>query len=193
MGWLHGRLPIDRTDLNLNNDNANKYSMYNWLRTQSFLQNGLVLKFFRLLSFQTAAPGVADPFNQPEHNHDKNNLFLYRSPRAVDFTHYAKHDFGMAALFGLWLLVPNYHYLLLPAMINLLYLPKRYTQLRYFAYHAELDEAKEQVVFHKMGMFGQENLLHIDIDTLEKVDFDQVENGLMWTNSNYDKRFVFKC
>ena len=42
-------------------------------------------------------------------------------------------------------------------------------------------------------MFGVEDLHHVDVSALEKVDADAVKNGLLWFNSTFDKRFVFKC
>ncbi len=42
--------------------------------------------------------------------------------------------------------------------------------MNYFTFHAELLPHTEQVVFHKVGYFGNIKRVYVDIHNLEKID-----------------------
>ena len=82
---------------------------------------------------------------------------------------------------------------LLPMLVSFAFIPRRWTQLYYFTWHAELLPHSEQIVFHKSFLGGGTNRHVVDIRHLEKVDAEEfVENPLMWSANIFDKSLVFR-
>jgi hypothetical protein len=76
--------------------------------------------------------------------------------------------------------------------VSLAFIPRRWTQQRYFTWHAELLPHSEQVVFHKSFLFGQVSKHIVDIKNLEKVSSEAIENKLVWTGNLFDQNMVFR-
>mmetsp|Transcript_8518 Transcript_8518/g.13112 ORF Transcript_8518/g.13112 Transcript_8518/m.13112 type:complete len:280 (-) Transcript_8518:37-876(-) len=191
--WMNARFPIDRTDVHLQNDKPNKLSAYHQLRTNGLFQNGLLLKLFRTITFSNSSLPTVDPYDQAEHNEHPEALFLYRSPQATDALRWNLADFLPVAVWSVYFLVPGYSAFLVPACVSLATIPRRWVQTNNFVFHAELLADKEQVVFHKLSLFGTTHLHYVDIESLEKAEKSLVTNNLMWSNSTFDKRMVFRC
>jgi hypothetical protein len=82
--------------------------------------------------------------------------------------------------------------MLLPALIQTTFIPRRWVQQRYFTWHAELLPHTEQVVFHKTHLFGSVSKHIVDIKNLERVSADLITNKLMWTGNLFDPEMVFQ-
>jgi hypothetical protein len=84
-------------------------------------------------------------------------------------------DFLIIALWGSYA-VSNKAFLLLPSLVSTLFVPRRWTQQRYFCWHAELIPHTEQVVFHKTMLFGHVERHFVDVKNLEKVPAEIIPN-----------------
>lgn len=194
LAWVNGRFPVDRLSDKLINDKDNTYSAYHHLRSNPVLQNGLVLKFVRLLFGSSSTPSrVQDnhaSFNGVQTH--ENGVFLYQSKQAPFVLKWGYGDFVTVGLFTTYMLVPSYNFLLLPTLISCAFIPRRWVQQKYFTWHAELLPHTEQVVFHKSHLFGQVDKHIVDIKNLKKVPAELVTNDLMWSSNLFDPDFVFQ-
>ena len=126
--WVSGRVPIDRQNDKLMNDETQKWSAYNMFGTQGALQNGLVLKATRLLfggsqSTNEVVDTHAD-FNGVQTH--ENSIFLYQSKHAKYAVRWGYSDFTMVALWAAYA-ASNAKFLLLPSLVSLLFTPRRWT------------------------------------------------------------------
>jgi hypothetical protein len=64
--------------------------------------------------------------------------------------------------------------LVLPLVYFTVQIPRKWSVMQHFTYHAELLPHTEQVVFHKAGLFGSIRRIIVDIKNLEKIEADQV-------------------
>lgn len=192
--WVNGQIPFDRLSDKLMNDKVQKYSAYHQFGTNPLFQSTLILKAIRLLFGDSKAPKtVSDQhgeFNGVTTH--ENAQFLYQSNQANWVLKWGYSDFTSVGLFGCWLLIPHASYTILPALISLLFIPRRWTQQRYFTWHAELLPHTEQVVLHKTFLFGQVDKHIVDIKNLEKVPAEAIPNALMWTGNMFDQNLVFR-
>lgn len=101
-------------------------------------------------------------------------------------------DFMFPVLGGMYLVFPYCNFLLLPALIRLCSIPRRWIIQRHFCWHAELIPHTEQVVFHKSGLFGNVDKYIVDIKNLDKAPADIISNELMWKSNMFDKEMVFR-
>lgn len=190
--WVNKHWPVDRMNDKLINDNPNKYSAYYQFGNNMFLQNRLSLGAVRMLFGDSRAPtGIEDEhgsFNGVQTH--ENGLFLYGSRQANWAVRWGFGDICVLASWGLYLFTPA-HLMLLPAIIQLAFVPRRWVQQRYFTWHAELLPHTEQVVFHKSFLFGLVHKVIVDIKNLEKVEAEAVPNKLMWTGNIFDNNLVF--
>ena len=88
--------------------------------------------------------------------------------------------------------IPSASYTILPFLISLMFVPRRWTQQRYFTWHAELLPHSEQMVFHKSFLFGQVDKHIVDVKNLERVGEEHIPNDLMWTGNLFDKNLIFR-
>lgn len=116
---------------------------------------------------------------------------MYQSKQAPFTLYWSFGDYCLVGLWAGWLLVPKLNLLLLPAFIQTAFVPRRWTQQKYFTWHAELLPHTEQVVFHKTKTFGNVERHIVDIKNLEKVSPDMVSNPLMWQPNMFDPELVF--
>jgi hypothetical protein len=193
LGYLAGKLPVDRMTDRLVNDKPNKYAAYYWWARLGVLQNSAVLGLVRQLF------GRNEGVNNVVDNHasfggvqtHENGIFLYQSHQAKDAMFWSYSDYTILGSFAGWMLYDNV--LMLPALISFLYVPRRWTQLKYFTWHAELLPHSEQVVFHKSFLFGGTDRKVVDIKNLEKVDAEEhIKNDLMFVPNVFDKDLVFR-
>jgi len=89
--------------------------------------------------------------------------------------------------------MPSAYFTLLPALISLAFIPKRWATQRYFTWHAELLPHTEQVVLHKSFLFGSVDKYIVDIKNLERVSADVIGNPMVFYNNMYDQNMVFRC
>ena len=82
--------------------------------------------------------------------------------------------------------------MLLPTLISMMFIPRRWVQQRYFTWHAELVPHTEQVVFHKTMLGGLVERHFVDIKNLEKIPAEAISNKLMWTGNMFDKNMIFR-
>ena len=83
-------------------------------------------------------------------------------------------------------------FLMLPAFVIATELPRKWTVMKYFTYHAELLPHTEQVVFHKVNLFGKQDRHIVDIRNLERVSADMVESDIIWWINMFDSQMVFR-
>lgn len=137
---MYGRAPVDRMSDKLMNDKPNKYAAYHHFGTNPLLQNRLLLSAVRLCFGESNGPtNVRDDhasFNGVSTH--ENGIFLYQSKQAQWVNKVSMMDYGSVSFLGLYLLVPNWHMLLLPFLVSLTKFPRRIVQHRYFTWHAEL-------------------------------------------------------
>ena len=72
-------------------------------------------------------------------------------------------------------------------------MPRRLSAVQHFCFHAELLPHTEQVVFHKVSMFGEPVRQYVDIANLEKIDSEECGTPLLWLTNKYDNQMVFRC
>ena len=127
--WVQGKIPFDRISDKLTNDKAQKFSAYNVLKTQGVLQNSLILKAVRLLFGNKQAPSsVIDnhaDFNGVQTH--ENSVFLYQSNQAKWAVRWGYADNALLISWATYLLM-GYSQMLLPSLISLLFVPRRWTQ-----------------------------------------------------------------
>ena len=85
----------------------------------------------------------------------------------------------MVGTFSAWILGAN-SLLILPFGAAALTMPRKMAHVQFFTYHAELLPHSEQVVFHKVGLFGSIQRHYVDIKNLEKVDAATLPSALFW-------------
>jgi len=130
LALVNGIFPVDRMSDKLMNDKTQKWSAYNFFGNQGILQNGLVLKAVRLLFADSKAPTpVVDAhadFNGVQTH--ENGVFLYQSKQANWALKWGYSDFTVLGLWTCWALFPSANYLLLPSLVSLAFVPRRWTQ-----------------------------------------------------------------
>jgi len=175
--WVQGKIPFDRMSDKLTNDKVQKLSAYNMFKTQGILQNGLVLKSMRFMFGNKQAPSsVIDnhaDFNGVQTH--ENSVFLYQSNQAKWAVRWGYADSALLLSWSTYLLL-GYSQMLLPSLISLAFVPRRWVQQRYFTWHAELIPHTEQVVFHKTFLFGQVERHFVDVKNLEKIPMESIPN-----------------
>ena len=154
----------------------------------------MFLKYVRAIFGNQQAPTtVHDPhqsFNGVTTH--ENGKYLYQSTQANWALTWGYADFSVLALWGTWAFVPGQSYTLLPALVSMAFIPRRWVQQRYFTWHAELLPHTEQVVFHKSNLFGSVSKHFVDIKNLEKVGPEVINNALMWSGNFYDQNMIFR-
>lgn len=103
----------------------------------------------------------------------ENGQFLYKSNQADSFLRSRMMDFFMVGA-AAGVVTGSYPLLLVPLIVTALSFPRKITIMNYFTFHAELLPHTEQVVFHKVGLFGSIRRIYVDIKNLEKIDADVV-------------------
>ena len=121
----------------------------------------------------------------------ENAEFLYQSKEATHAVRWGIADYCVLIPFGIWGFT-SASYMILPALVSLLYIPRRVTQTFYFTWHAELIPHEEVICFWKSGSFGGIRRIYVDVKNLEKVDASFVKNNLMWTGNMFDQNMVFR-
>lgn len=138
LNWVAGRWAVDRTSDKLVNDKHNKYSMYHWFGNSGLLQNGLLLKVIRyLFDRNEGVNNVVDPHASFHgiQTHE-NGVFLYQSKEAQQAVKAGYADYTILGSAALYLAGAKIFFL--PMLVATLYVPRRWTQLYYFTWHAEL-------------------------------------------------------
>jgi hypothetical protein len=188
LAWVNGKFPVDRLSDKLLNDKTQKYSAYNYFGTQGVLQNGLVLKAIRLLFGDTnmPTPVVDNHSNFNGVQTHENGVFLYQSKEANWALKWGYADWICVGLWSSWALFPTGNILLLPSLVSLAFVPRRWAQQRYFTWHAELLPHSEQVVLHKSFLFGAVSKHIVDIKNLEKMHAEAIPNQLVWSGNLFD-------
>jgi hypothetical protein len=121
---------------------------------------------------------------------DENGLFLYKSSEVLyagseRFTDY----WALALLLG----VSSGHWLcILPLVTLAMRTPRQLVQTKYFTIHAELIPQTEQVLLHKASLFGNITRYYVDIQSLEKIEAEELDMELLWVNNKYDDKMIFK-
>lgn len=192
--WINGYIPFDTMGDKLVNDKVNKYSAYHQFGTNALFQNGLILKALRLLFGENQAPtSVKDPHGQFNGvTTHENAIFLYQSKHASHTLKLGYADFAPIFLAGTWLFAPAGNLALLPFLITTLYMPRRWSTLKHFTWHAELLPHTEQVVLHKTFLFGGVDKHFVDIKNLEKVTREHVDNPLIFFGNMFDDNMIFR-
>ena len=165
--WIAGKWAVDR-DETLKNDNVQKYSAYHMFNTQPLLRNGLIWRFCALFGGR----------NRDACNHTglagiqthENGVHLYKSPDARYVAMRQLSDYGLV-FFGLYFLSGNV-LASMPAFALATQIPRKFSTMRFFCWHAELLPHTEQVVFHKTALFGGVRRHIVDIRNLEKIGSD---------------------
>ena len=81
---------------------------------------------------------------------------------------------------------------IMPLFLLGIQFPRKLMVMRHFCWHAELLPHTEQVVFHKVNMFGSLERYYVDIYNLEKVDAADVAAPLMWEINMFDPDLIFR-
>ena len=116
--------------------------------------------------------------------------FLYESMQAKSACEITNADW-FPALFGLgWM--AGYTWMCAPFLSSLLFIPRRWTEMRYFCWKAELVPETEQLVFYKSNLFGGVLKTAVYVSDLEKVTAEEVPNHLIWNGNIFDKELVFR-
>lgn len=121
----------------------------------------------------------------------ENGMFLYKSTQAeyAVLSRFLDY-FWVGCLGGFVTGVSNF--LFLPLFVVSCALPRKWAGMRHFTYHAELLPHTEQVVFHKVTLFGQPVRHYVDIRNLERVDASMVNSSLIWDVNTFDSQMVFR-
>jgi hypothetical protein len=200
MKYINAKFPVDILTERLTNDKINKYSAYYWWGSSGFLQNKLSLSLVRLMSLDFRRSGVVDAHGIPEsmkelgpENKDKNTLFLYHSKEGSFTSLVGAIDWVMLGLWGGWLFLPNASYLLLPALIQLCFLPRRWATLKYFCWHARLHPDEEEVWLIRSTLGGLNVIYKVPVEDLERVQRDdRVVNPIFWDINKFDDNLIFR-
>lgn len=114
----------------------------------------------------------------------ENGQFLYKSNQADSLLRSRMMDYLMfAGLAGL--ISGQTPLILVPLLVATLSWPRKIAIVNYFAFHAELLPHTEQVVFHKVGLFGNVRRIHVDVKNLEKIDASLVPSKLFDSSYTY--------
>jgi len=107
----------------------------------------------------------------------ENGLFLYKSLQSDELQRSRIADYTI--LFSFLGLVGGYSpFLIVPLFAaTVMQVPKRLAVMHYFTFHAELLPHTEQVVFHKVGLYGKVRRIYVDIKNLEKIDHTTVPSN----------------
>ena len=121
----------------------------------------------------------------------ENGIFLYKSSQAdaAVFARFMDYVF-VGCLGGFFTGVSNF--LFLPIFVHACTIPRKFAGMRHFTYHAELLPHTEQVVFHKVTLFGQAIRHYVDIRNLERVDASRVNSKLIWDVNFFDSQMIFR-
>ena len=186
---IQAKWDVTKDDV-LNNYTYNKYSAYHWFGTNALLQNGLVWNFVRGIfnrRIDTDTHGVYDQIGSHE-----NGIVLYRSNQAPDMLKARRYDWALLTTFGLWMSNMN-TLMVLPFVYLCCSVPRRWSSVQHFTFHAELLPHTEQVVFHKASPFGELVRVFVDIKNLEKIDAEDCGVPLIWDINFYDSHMCFRC
>ena len=105
----------------------------------------------------------------------ENALFLYKSLQADSLIGSRFVDYAILLSF-LGFVSGTSNLLIVPVVIALLHLPRKWATMHYFTFHAELLPHTEQIVFQKTGLLGVVRRIVVDIKNLEKVDAEVVKD-----------------
>ena len=121
----------------------------------------------------------------------ENGIHLYKSNEA---THVVSRQLPDYLALGWFLAFASgvSQFAVLPLFYMSIQMPRRLSTMKYFAFHAELLPHTEQVVFHKVNMFGSLERYYVDIYNLEKVDAADVAAPLMWEINMFDPDLIFR-
>ena len=154
------------------------------------MQNGLIWKSVRAVF---AKPNVGEEFTgfAGAKTHE-NAMFLYKSHQAEYFVKHRSIDFlCLTALIGF---VGGFSpFLFLPVFWTMTKVPRYLAEVHYFTFHAELLPHTEQVVFHKVKLYGGIEKHFVNINSLEKVDVDHVKSSIFWNVNMFEKQMLFRC
>lgn len=191
--WIHqviaGKYWDPTQDDQLNNSEHKKYSSYNWFGSMPFLQNAFVWNLVRKCFNR---PVNYNQFGVYDGLGHENGVLLYRSIAAPYVLKNRRWDYYTFTAFALWMSGLNTLFVL-PFAYALCSIPRRWSELHVFTFHAELLPHTEQVVFHKAMQFGELYRVYVDIKNLEKIDADQVRTPLIWHRNFYDQYMCFRC
>ena len=84
------------------------------------------------------------------------------------------------------------NFLFLPLMWVALSAPRKQAALHYFTFYAELIPHTEKVVFYKCWFNGKIKLHYVNINSLEKIDANDVPSPLLWDQNVFDSQLVFR-
>ena len=121
----------------------------------------------------------------------ENGLFLYKSSQANAALVSRMTDYFFFGCVG-GLATGLSNFFLLPVFLFGCEIPRKWAYMNYFTYHAELLPHTEQVVFHKVHLFGRQQRYIVDIRDLEKVSADQVFSEIIWMTNMFDSTMVFR-
>ena len=115
----------------------------------------------------------------------ENGITLYASHEAPYVQKYRRYDFYTFGAFTAWMTGAS-QLAILPFLYLMCSMPRRLSSVAHFCFHAELLPHTEQVVFHKVTMFGEPVRQHVDIANLEKIDAEECGTPLLWLTNKYD-------
>ena len=121
----------------------------------------------------------------------ENSIHLYKSPQAPyvalkQASDYAFVFFTAAFLFG------SNQLMFLPMAFLATQMPRKLSVMKFFTFHAELLPHTEQVILHKVTLFGTIERHIVDIRNLEKIDSSAVASPLMWQINMFDPDLCFR-
>jgi len=126
----------------------------------------------------------------------ENGMVLYRSHQSPYVLKHRYYDWIMFGL-GAWVvngfLSGTTTFMALPLIYGLCSAPRRLSQMNHFCFHAELLPHSEQVVFHKVHLFGELSRVYVDIRNLEKINAEDCGTPLLWDVNMFDSNMVFRC
>ena len=122
----------------------------------------------------------------------ENGIPLYSSKQAGYVIKSRRYDYYTFAVFAAWISGLN-QLMVLPFAIMMCSMPRRISYVKHFTYHAELLPHTEQVVFHKVTMFGEMVRIYVDIKNLEKIVAEECGTPLLWDMNLFDDKMVFRC
>lgn len=110
----------------------------------------------------------------------ENNKILYTAPFTGDawiksrYLDYMLMYMAVSVLTGI-----NFTYAIPLAVISVT-IPRRFSILAYYTFHAELMPHTEQVAFMKANLFGHKRHIIVNIKDLERIDVEEVPNKLLF-------------
>lgn len=144
----------------------------------SRLQNGLVLRLMRLLFDNERIHHRGHHEGLGGVKTHENSLFLYKSLQGDSLVRSRMVDYLILFSAG-GFLIGYSNFLLLPLGAMLFSQPRKIAALHYFTFHAELLPHTEQIVFHKVGVFGSIRRIYVDIKNLEKIESDVIPSNYL--------------